>query len=458
MDGDHSLLAMADLKLVVPTSVAPEVEALAATFRGLATGITRPMDAYRATLDAGLALAAKAPEDSVSRYLRLARIRGYKTADAETIARAIREIGDSLSLQPRASVSAFQRMTTASTSATSEVIYVYVNGINTTLEGNNLTSQFVLPARVRTAGYSDPSKYSVIAYYNPTANPDDINDLAVYVCLGLQGDKQLEGAAATADPLCTALAVKAFGNNDLKEAYLQVLARSLKRVPATPTAAKFADSLTALLRNSRVVVVAHSQGNLFTHEAYRELERRGQVNPRCVGTMSLAPPLPIVPLTNSAPISARFVAGQRVKDILLELAELAPALFPGTSSIPANATYLSDSEDALNAFATSFWGPFVAFDEAIRQLKFGGAIALHSVNEDYLTANKANALAAIQEQTEAVLKNCVSGLSFPTSIGSAQAGQALPTIDVSLLAPNGAIASKAAAPVTVSLRANAAQA
>jgi hypothetical protein len=187
MDSDHSLLAMADLKAVVPTSVAPEVEALATTFRGLATGFTRPMDAYRATLDAGSALAAKAPEDSVSRYLRLARIRGFKTADAETIARAIREIGDSISVQPRASLSAFQRMTIASSSATSEVIYVYVNGINTTLEGNNLTSQFVLPARLRSAGYSDPSKYSIIGYYNPTANPEDINDLAVYVCLGLQG-------------------------------------------------------------------------------------------------------------------------------------------------------------------------------------------------------------------------------------------------------------------------------
>ena len=313
---------------------------LATSFRGLAAGLTRPMDAYRATLDAGLALSAKAPEDSVSRYLRLARIRGYKTADAETIARAIREIGDSLSLQPQASLSMFQHMTTASAAVTPDVIYVYINGINTTLEGNKLTSQFVLPARVRSAGYSDPSKYSVIGYYNPTANPDDINDLAVYVCLGLQGDKQIEGAATTSDPLCTALAVKAFGNNDLKEAYLQVLARSLKRVPATPTAAKFADALTALLRNSRVVVVAHSQGNLFTNEAFRELERRSLVNPRCIGTISLAPPLPIVPLASSAPISSRFVAGQRVKDVLLQLAELAPSLFPGTSSVPANPTHL----------------------------------------------------------------------------------------------------------------------
>ena len=80
-----------------------------------------------------------------------------------------------------------------------------------------------------------------------------------------------------------------------------------------------------------------------------------------------------------------------------------------------------------------------------------GAIALHNVNEDYLTANKAIALAAIQEQTEAVLKNCVSGLSFPSSIGSALPGKALPPIDVSLLGPNGTIASKAAVPVTVSL-------
>ena len=48
MDRDRTVLAFADLRLVVPALVQPEVEALAGQLHGLVTGATRPMDVYRA--------------------------------------------------------------------------------------------------------------------------------------------------------------------------------------------------------------------------------------------------------------------------------------------------------------------------------------------------------------------------------------------------------------------------
>lgn len=444
MDRDHKLVALADRAISIPTAVERDVTVLSGQLQGLITGAIRPMDAYRATAKAVETLRGKVPKDSIPRLLRLARIQGYSDVDAPVIAKALQEIGDSLSTQAQPSA-----MSVVEETSTAEVFYVYINGIRTDFNAWQDTWISDLTPLVRSAGYADPSKYPVAGYYNPTDNTTDQGELAAAVCLIRSAEGWTEGAALKEDS-CKELIMAVLPRSDLKEGALQVLARLLGRSPLTPTAAALADFLTILLRNARLVLVAHSQGNLFADAAYRELERRGTVNPGCIGTVSIAPPQPLRPLTNGFAVSAQFVAGQKVKDILLQIADI--GLLPGLESIHPNANELSAQLDEGIKHNPLVAGP--AFPLFTVQATIQGGLVLHKIREDYLGANAAVTILALQEQTESVLAKCVARVEFPEILPSGRAGSPLPPLGVRVRGPRDTPADQATVPIAVKLGVN----
>lgn len=452
MDADHVMTVMADRIVEVPAALSSAVEASTAAAAQLKNPAIKPMDAYRAIVATTADLANRVPLDSLERYLRVARLKAYAPADAEKVARSLLEIRDSLH-----AAQASPAIAASDQTGETEVTYVFVNGIDTDATAFETTRR-LLRATLSEAHLSDESQYAVENFYNPTGNADDNRALSFFVCARLVADAVAEGQNPSPNETCEAIAMLVSGRSDKIEAMTQVLTRVLypDRQAVTPTAAALTDRIASLLGSSRVVVVAHSQGNLFLDEAYRELARRNSSNGRCIGTVSLAPPLPITRVPGARAVSASFVAGRRVKDVLLYLGEISPGLFPGMSSIPSNANRLTTALDDAYEVLTNVWlniltvgqSALIAFNVQV----FGG-IHLHGVNEDYLTANRLTTASLLRAQTDNVLKECAASLEFSSGPESVVTGAPL-DFDVHVLGPNGSLASKASVSVTVAIGAN----
>lgn len=454
MDANHSLTALASVSIAVSDAVAPQVEATTTATAQLKNPAIKPMDAYRALAAATADLAAHVSADSVDHFLRVARLRSLSTADADRIAHAILEINDSLAVEATAGPAALEANDEA---PGAEVTYLFVNGIWTLpsqLEGTT----DVLRQNLTFAGLTDASKFRTDRFYNPMWNSGDSRSLAFLICMQLIADAAAEGQNPMPDAACNALALRAAGISDLKESVLQVTTRvffpNADRV--TPSVSALADRISSVAATSRVVVVAHSQGNLLLHEAFREIDRRHSLNGRCIGTVSLAPPMKVTPMGNSTPVSASFVAGTTIKDVLLYLNSTAPGVLD-ISSVPTNRNSRSDALDATYAALTNFWVTLLSGGVSSVQagiLYVAGGLDLHLVKSDYLTANRATTAALLKNQTDDVLKRCASGLEFSSTPASVTVGTAMTDFDVRVLGPNGLLADKASVAVTLAIGAN----
>src|SRR5690606_3504152 len=151
MDRDHSLLALSDKSVVVPPGLANEVQAVAGALSSTIAGTLAPMEAVR-TVNANVqALASKVSPDSLAHLLRIARVLASKPSDAAKLARVLREIGDSLQ---REQVAGAQQTASASRGAP-EIVFLFVNGVNTTLERDSTTVDRFLRPRIQGGGYGD---------------------------------------------------------------------------------------------------------------------------------------------------------------------------------------------------------------------------------------------------------------------------------------------------------------
>ncbi len=455
MTSNRTLAALADRKVMVPSAVQPQVDAISNAMKAIVG--PRPLDSYRATTSAIAAMAPRVTADSLARYIRVARLNAYAGLDVNAIARGIKEINDSSAVLA-ATTPAAAPQTAVRLAGTGGVLFLYINGINTAADDANTTATHFLPRVIAAAGYADPLLYSIETQYNRTGNTSDVRAIAAQVCIQQRADAVAEGGRYTfGNAVCDAIVTALFGKVDLTEAYLQVLVASLARVPATGTGLALATKIATRLQTRRVVVVAHSQGNLFVNEAYRSLERITGVNAACVGTVSLAPPIPIVPLRGGRAVDASIVAGATVKDVLLKADDILPGSLPGIQTVPK---FLNAMSDVLNQAYD------VLNDNLLRLLSVGvlllhqfelnmfGSVALHSIDNDYLGFNRSITAAAIQRQVQGVLENCVSNLDIARP-ADGSVGTAVAPIQVRVLAPGDELATQITTPVSVTLAANA---
>lgn len=453
MDTSHTLVALADAVIRVPVAIQQQFAGVTQAMTSLVSPAVRPMDAYRQFSARVDALALAAPEDSLMVLLTRARLQAFSLTDATKLSLALREISDSLAVSyAPAGLSTVSTGTSASTPEPAEITYIYVNGIRTSWLDWRLTATRFLPRTIREAGFSDSTRFRVDAFYNPTGRELDIRDVAAAQCLEFLADGALEGRAPSADTGCEPVVTLAAGVIDFGEAILQVLSRVHSRgASSSPTAVELADMIRGVSDRSRVVVVAHSQGNLYLDAAYRILQFAGGVNPRCVGTVSLAPPLPVSAISGGPVPAASFVAGESTQDILLQLAAKVPGLLP---RIPGerNSNILSSSYDSWYDYYHSFWLRIQPGDLARRSWHwYVAGIGLHSVDRDYLLANRAVSANMIRAQSDSVLRRCAGGLAFSALPTVGTVGTALGEVEVAVQGPNGALAGSAEVPVTIRL-------
>jgi Concanavalin A-like lectin/glucanases superfamily/Bacterial Ig-like domain (group 2) len=448
VSADKKVAAIADRRLVVATNVQAPVNSVVSALKAV-SGPT-PMVGYRATVLAESNLAKQVPRDSLTHYLRMARLLAYSDVDFNALGIAIKTINDSL-----AAASASPRIRAVKSSSTGGVTYIYVNGIHTTANEDSLTVNTFLPSVLADAGFADLSRYRTGYVYNPTGNSSDAKIIAAQACTQLNADALTEGRYSFASMVQCAdlLLAAATSGSDIKEAAIQILVRPLKNRPVSGTAKELVDRIALELKSARVVIVAHSQGNLFVDEAYRSLEKLPGLKAKCVGTVSLAPPAPIQALIAGNSVNSSIVGGRRIKDILLIGADLLPEFFPGIGTFPANTNSLSDvfnanydvlDNDLLETLTVGI------FTIKKIQLSITGGIALHSINDDYFGFNRSTTIAGIQAQTQAVLESCVDRLEVSSPVDGIAATTLLP-IDIRVIAPGGELGVEVTTPVTVAL-------
>jgi hypothetical protein len=186
---------------------------------------------------------------------------------------------------------------------------------------------------------------------------------------------------------------------DLGQSIAQFLNITVSRWPAEadPEARRLADAIAASsASNGRVVVIAHSQGNLMAGEALGILKNRAGFDTRCLGFVSIAPPASIPVAGTGATLNSMIIDGVFVDDVLL----LLPTTPLAIGSTPRVTNALSRFYDAFSVLY--LLQPYGSL------LRAYAGLQLHSIDGSYLTEDgtRERTVTALQTVSSAVNASC----------------------------------------------------
>lgn len=376
VDRNRTLAATVSSVIALPQSAGPIANALQSLLSA-----SNPMPALR-DLDRQFSVLSDATDPVTAvQQLQIAQAKSYDPiADAPRIAATLLQISDSLAAQDAAAsqTAEFRASRQSSVGQTAPVTTIYyVNGIRTDLSATTSTLSLIRSLLTSTA-YADNNKYPVISSYNQTWKYSLSKDgLTTLVCLQGVANQVRQGLISALPNMrkCFAFSVGDIPfTADLPEAFLQFINVSYGSFPssAQPDAVTLAGRVAAgLSNNGRVVIVAHSQGNLMAAEALKILRAGSSASSlKCLGIIGIAPPTP-TPIAGSPVIKAElFAEGQQSKDLLLKI----PPIQAANLSTPklANGT-------------TVAWDPAIASEWIWKTLfKWAAGYDIHGIDASYL--------------------------------------------------------------------------
>lgn len=388
-----TLLMNKNLSLTVGADTILNVTAvngqLVAALQGILTS-SEPMLAYRQLQTLIEQLYATLGQSEAERQLDAARVLAYDPInDADALWRIMNEIGDSLQNEDVASPASpiqtghsipatpFQATTTPTT-------FIYINGINTDPAEANTTVNLYLPLVLVAAGYTDRTLFPIVRSYNVSGKL--IQDGSTWTCLSRRALAITVGQWSAARQMAQCFGAVA----DLGESVRQLVSEELISLPPTADV----DHLVQITRSvlaygSRIVMVAHSQGNLVVTDALKELAASTPPSRlECIGVVSIAPPRLIQQTPGEATVSSLIVRGETSRDILL--------WFGGDLSVPTVSNPLSDAWDTYLFLQFDLWN------------KVSSGIQLHNIDHSYLEepGTRDAVIEALNTQVGQVTQSC----------------------------------------------------
>lgn len=394
MTKSHTLIATADPIVALPPSDSILISSLAqavvnASPQELSQMLDRTWDSLLATL---------AEDSAVSSFGRAIAYAFVPERDAGLLARAL------VSAAPYKAEMMPPTLDRRPASSTHTEI-VYINGIATTTADLQLTWQGALRPLAERIGLTSAAGFGVSGFYNRAATAEDPAVQEFLTCVALKWNQITYGitTALLNLPGClpdVGLLIPGVGVvDDFTEAITQVT--NLVFLNGNPSfvqvdAIRLADAiLQHRQQGKRILLVAHSQGNLMVGEALNYLQARSawtSSDLRCVGWIAVAPPIaPVAPSLMAKP-SSLIIRGMRTADILEIL------LAPSTGGVVTVTNELSDDYDSQGWFWTHILGWF----------GFGTGGALHSIVKSYFGMPRTEAYigGALLAQTASLDRSC----------------------------------------------------
>jgi len=307
------LLAVADSVVTLQASDS----GLLAASRALARAAD-PYQAYQAYQALSESLRTAVGATVAAHRLRVAIAEALDPVlDAPALASLARIVAESMSVRPAAQ--RVPRLPPAAADARDQVVFLYVNGISDESYKFEITQDGRIKDMVAAAGFSDPALYAVSGFYNPTTKFLSSEMLAAWTCYRLKANELVLGLFSRwwGTPACNVGEV-----HDLAESVLQVTNAVLGRAPDAqqPDVLAFADSIRRVLsRGSRVVLIAHSQGNLYAQQALMHMRLDSLAPLGCVGVVGIAPPTSAGWPVGTSSVGQLMAVGLLSSDILYQL-------------------------------------------------------------------------------------------------------------------------------------------
>lgn len=247
-------------------------------------------------------------------------------------------------------------------------IFVHINGAYTEQRAASQAARIV-EGMVLTSSFSYPITSRTILVYNRTYSAQYDSTALRQIFCSRQYIRQggTLGPHSRLDRYLTCRGVIAgewaYGQ-DYVEALRQIIATAAQSEVAEEDAVVFADTLEALAEQGhKVIVVAHSQGNLMTQQAVRTIRARDfaweSSRPLCIGAVAMGAPLSDGWLVQPEELRGVSIRG----DIILGIPELG---WSGHNSFPLTYNALSDSLEAglerlgVRRYVPHFRGPAIA--------------------------------------------------------------------------------------------------
>jgi alpha-tubulin suppressor-like RCC1 family protein len=397
MDKPHSIVASADTAIALSksdSSLVKQIEQL--VINASPAELSRQLDK---TLDS--LLAGSSPEAGVKTLGHAIALAIVPNRDAEKLSQAL-----AISATGQASRTTSSQDAYAGPSP--HTVLLYVNGINALPTDYKVAWRGSLYPLAQRRGITVAGGFDVGGFYNPSVTFNDPAVATFWSCVLLAGSQIANGIGSALTNLLTCMPIlglvineKRYPFGDFVEALAQVVNLAVFKQSALvqPDAIRLADSLLAVRRRGeRVVLVAHSQGNLLAEEALLRLSATSSWTSQdrsCVGWVAVAPPkAPSTALTGIPP-SAMIIRGAPSVDIL-------EAVFGagGNPVVRPVRNELSDDYDSQGWFWSRILGWF----------GYGTGVALHSIVQSYFGMPATEKLIgdALLAQVDALDSQCLS--------------------------------------------------
>lgn len=394
-----TIRVLADSVAPIEAQAAQMAVARNAIFSAIASG--NPLDAYREIQTAVRNLERESPNTPAAAFLQAAMSSGASPAAvAQSLAKISNAVLDSLY---RASITTNGAAISRANAAPFHTVVRFVNGVNTT-PWDVETSVPKLLSLADMAGLQDRTKYLITSFYNRTQQYQQ--SLNKWSCMVSAGMSAAFAPASAIDNYAACFGVSVLA--DLSEASQQTINSLLGTFPsqAAEDASQLAGTIMGDLGNgSRVILVAHSQGNLMVREALDLLRKSGsQTDLRCVGVLSIAPPVQVPANGNGPSVTSMIVDDRSVQDIL----KIVNPLNAATPVSNALSGELNGKYPILNFF--SFLSPV---STANLVLRVADGIKVHGVVESYFESagTKEKVVEGLRVQAAQVEGNCGGQLS-----------------------------------------------
>ncbi|MGH7583095.1 MAG: Kelch repeat-containing protein [Gemmatimonadales bacterium] len=373
---DVTLTATADTILTANATTTPLISAL----RSIITDPS-PMAGYRQLQALTDAMFNTLPAAEAQRQLQAARALAYSGAtDAGALQRAMIQLGDSLQAADLLPSPSARRANSAAPVV--PTTFIYVNGIATDPTQASATISNYLTPLISEAGYQDRTAFPVRRSYNNSGV--NVQSGLTFTCIVNVAASLAVGVWSTAQQLASCFGIIA----DVGESARQVISQTVLTLPPTADDNHLVQIVQSVLAGgSRVVIIAHSQGNLVAADALKIL---AQTTPatrlECIGIVSIAPPLLIQQGPGGASVSSMIIQGVTSEDILRVI-----LLGNGVPPITNELSDAWDTEAPLSGIELILSG-----------------VDLHSINDSYVTENRTRTAIkqAVTNQVEQVGQRC----------------------------------------------------
>ena len=378
---NFALTAEADTIIVADGSTSGLVSAL----RDILTNPS-PMSVMRQLQDIEGKMAVDLSTADVQRRINAARVLAYTPADSAALRRVMREISDSLQAEDLGPQLGSLRMAASANPSSTGTTFIYVNGILTDPAQMTATKTFFLVPLLGQAGYSDRSLYPVKTSYNQSGVV--IQNGSTWDCLNQRALAVAVGYWSVGRQIAQCFPFVA----DVAESARQVISETLLTLPPTSDVTHLAQIVRgALAEGNRVVIIAHSQGNLVARDALTQLAQGSSTIPMgCIGVVSIAPPVLIPQEANGASVSSMVIKGTQSRDILLT--------FGLARGVPQVTNELSDAWDGYFFLPYDGWNTITS------------GLDLHMIEQSYmvLSGTRQAIIEAVQTQVGQVAQHCAS--------------------------------------------------